>query len=65
MRTLFFGRDELDAKASVPSYPRDEVKRQFVVGDLVSRFVPRRSRTKAEDVWSPPARVVKVIGDRT
>ena len=63
-RRLFFGRPVPETKALDYGVASGPVARAFVVGDLVSRFIPRRSRTKKSDVWSEPQRVLKKIGDR-
>jgi hypothetical protein len=63
MRQLFFQRDPVESK-EVDYGAHGQVVRSFQVDDLVQRFVPRRSRTKASDVWSLPMRVCRKLGDR-
>ena len=63
MRQLFTGR--APAMDQEPDYGLfDDSIRAFEVGDIVSRFIPRRSRTKAADVYSLPMRVVRKMSDR-
>jgi hypothetical protein len=64
MRRLFTGRPPVEAQ-DIDYGPDDEEVRSLAVGDVVARFIPRRSRTKACDVWSTPMRVVRKIGDRS
>jgi hypothetical protein len=64
MRQRFFGRVAVQAQ-DIDYGPEDQKVRSLIVGDVVARFIPRRSRTKACDVWSGPMRVVKKTGDRT
>jgi hypothetical protein len=64
MRQRFFGRAAGQAQ-DIDYGPEDQKVRSLIVGDFVARFIPRRSRTKACDVWSGPMRVVKKTGDRT
>ena len=63
MRRVFYARGPAEEKA-ISYGSSSEVIRSFSVGDLVSRFIPRRSRTKASDVWSEPMRVLQKLGDR-
>jgi hypothetical protein len=63
MRRVFYARGPAEEKA-ISYGSSGEVIRSFSVGDLVSRFIPRRSRTKASDVWSEPMRVLQKLGDR-
>ena len=63
MRKLFYGRDIALAK-DINYGPDMDLKRSFKVGDLVSRFIQRRSRGKHEDVWTTPRRVIAKVGDR-
>ena len=62
-RRLFYGRPQAETKA-LDFGPSGAVRRSFAVGDVVARFIPRRSRAKHQDVWTEPQRVLKVVGDR-
>ena len=43
----------------------DPPNRHFAVGDLVMRHIHRRQRTKADDVYRGPMKVIQKKGDRT
>ena len=57
-RRLFYGRPQAETKA-LDFGPSGAVRRSFAVGDVVARFIPRRSRAKHQDVWTEPQRVLK------